>query len=196
MKEQEKLAYINPEIAEEEREKGNVSFKNADYPAAVKHYTESTKRNPKDPRVYSNRAACYTKLAEFTLALRDIDECLKLDPKFLKAYLRKGAICLTIKEILRAQHAYEAALEIDPNCQEAFNGIRNCNSQKNDMTPEEKRKQAMEDPEIQNILRDPSMRMILEQMQQNPGAANDHLQNPAIREKIMKLADSGIIQMR
>ena len=97
--------------------KNLIIFPAADYPTAVKHYNESIKRNPKDPRVYSNRAACYTKLAEFGLALKDVDECLKLDDKFLKAYLRKGAICITIKETLKAQHAFEKALELDPACQ-------------------------------------------------------------------------------
>lgn len=195
-KEKERLAYLNPELAEEEREKGNEAFKKADYPTAVKHYNESIKRDPKDPRVYSNRAACYTKLAEFGMALKDVDECLKLDDKFLKAYLRKGAICITIKESLKAQHAFEKALELDPGCQEARDGLYKCHQQKSNLSSDEKRKMAMEDPEVQNILRDPAMRMILEQMQTNPSAANEHIQNPAIREKIMKLADAGIIQMR
>ena len=41
------------------------------------------------------------------------------------------------------------------------------------LTPEERRKLAMEDPVVQDILRDPSMRLILEQMQENPAAANE-----------------------
>ena len=173
--------------AEEEREAGNKYFKNGDFPSALKCYSESIKRNPEDARVYSNRAAAYTKLAEFGLALKDVDLCLKLDPKFVKAYLRKGSICLTMKELSRAREAFETALQLDPNCQEAKTGMYDCARASSTLSPEERRQQAMEDPEIQQILKDPAMRMILEQMQENPQAANDHMKNPAIRDKISKL---------
>lgn len=43
------------------------------------------------------------------------------------------------------------------------------------LNPEERMKQAMENPEIQDILRDPAMRMILEQMQENPSAAREYV---------------------
>lgn len=82
IKENERKAYIDPEKSIEEKEKGNELFKKGHYPEAIKHYCEAIKRNPDDAKLYSNRAACYQKLAEFNLALKDCDECIRLDPTF------------------------------------------------------------------------------------------------------------------
>ncbi|RXG73925.1 Stress-induced-phosphoprotein 1 [Armadillidium vulgare] len=172
IKEEERLSYINPEKAEEEREKGNEDFKKGDYPSAIKHYSEAIKRSPGDAKLYSNRAACYTKLAEFNLGLKDCDECIKLDPKF-GMYVRKGKILQGLKQFSQAQDSYQKALDIDSNCQEATDGLHECRmAASND--PEEVRKtRAMNDPEVQQILKDPAMRLILEQMQSDPRALQE-----------------------
>lgn len=99
IKEEEKKAYIDPARSEEEKEKGNELFKKGDYANAVKHYSEAIKRNPEDPKLYSNRAACYTKLAAFDLGLKDCDKCVELDPKFIKGWIRKGTILQVISFI-------------------------------------------------------------------------------------------------
>lgn len=194
-KEKERLAYVNPDLALEEKNKGNEFFQKGNYPEALKHYTEAIKRNPDDPKLYSNRAACYTKLMEFNLALKDCDECLKLDPKFIKGYLRKGAIFTAMKETGKATAAYQKALDLDPNCAEAQQGYRNSLVQESS-DPEAVRKRAMENPEIQKILGDPAMRLILEQMQNDPNALREHLKNPDIASKIEKLLEAGIIAIR
>lgn len=56
--------------------------------------------------------------------------------------------------------------------QEALEGYRQCSVIVNS-NPEEVRKRAMADPEVQSILRDPAMRLILEQMQNDPKALQE-----------------------
>ncbi|CAB3981473.1 stress-induced-phospho 1 [Paramuricea clavata] len=198
IKEKENLAYINPELAEEERQKGNELFKKGAFPEAMKHYTEAIKRNPNDAKLYSNRAACYQKLAELRLALKDCDECIKLDATFVKGYTRKGACHFAMKEFSKAMDAYNKALELDNDNKEAKEGVQRCyvSSTTPSSDPEEVKRRAMADPEVQEILRDPAMRMILEQMTENSGAIQDHLKNPDIARKIQKLMEVGVIQMR
>ncbi|CAH8313294.1 unnamed protein product [Eruca vesicaria subsp. sativa] len=203
-KELEQQEYFDPAIGDEEREKGNQFFKEQKYPDAVRHYTEAIKRNPKDPRAYSNRAACYTKLGAMPEGLKDAEKCIELDPTFSKGYSRKGAVQFFMKEYDNAMETYQEGLKHDSNNQELLDGVRRCVQQINkanrgDLTPEElKERQAkgMQDPEIQNILTDPVMRQVLSDLQENPAAAQKHMQNPMIMNKIQKLISSGIVQMK
>ncbi|KHN87650.1 Stress-induced-phosphoprotein 1 [Toxocara canis] len=193
--EKERLAYINPEIADKEKTLGNELFKRGNYPSAMKHYNEAIKRDPDNAILYSNRAACYTKLMEFQRALEDCEMCIKKDPTFIKGYIRKGAALIAMKEFGKAQTAFEMALALDSNNAEAKEGLMNA-IRNNDESPEKARERALHDPEVQEILRDPGMRLLLEQMSNDPGAVREHLQNPDILKKLMKLREAGIIQMR
>ncbi|PSR91560.1 Hsp70-Hsp90 organizing protein [Actinidia chinensis var. chinensis] len=203
-KELEQQEYFDPKLADEEREKGNECFKEQKYPEAVKHYTEALKRNPNDPRVYSNRAACYTKLGAMPEGLKDAEKCIELDPTFVKGYSRKGAIQFFMKEYEKAMETYQEGLKHERQNQELLDGVRRCVEQINkasrgDLTPEElKERQAkgMQDPEIQNILTDPVMRQVLTDFQENPKAAQEHSKNPHVMSKIQKLVSAGIVQIK
>lgn len=113
-KDHEAKEYLNPEIAEEHRKKGNECYEKGDYPGAVKEYSEGLKRDPNNKSIFSNRCAAYIKLMEFTFALKDVDRCLELDPNFAKAYVRKGTCHHLMKEYHKALAAYEKGLKIDP----------------------------------------------------------------------------------
>lgn len=102
-------------------------------------------------------------------------------------------------KIQKAMEVYEKVMEISPDSDEAKQGYRDCavrQYNRDSTDPEETRKRAMNDPEIQQIMGDPAMRMILEQMQSDPQAVSEHLKNPEIMRKIMKLKDSGLISMQ
>jgi len=187
-------AYVDPAISEQEKQAGNDLFKKGDFGGAVKRYSEAIKRNPNDAKIYSNRAACYTKLMSFDLALADCEKAITLEPTFIKAYLRKAKVLQGMSQPSKAIAAYEKVLEMDPNCSEAIEGYKNCSIQSHN-DPEETRKRAMKDPEVQAILADPAMRMILEQMQSDPQAISEHLKNPEIAQKFMKLRESGLISV-
>lgn len=120
---------------------------------------------------------------------------MELDPKFIKGWIRKACILQALKKTSLAITAFQKALEIDPNNTEAINGYRACSIENASGSgdPEKVRERAMADPEVQKILRDPAMRLILEQMQNDPRALQDHLKNPNIAAKIQKLLESGLI---
>lgn len=172
IKEMSAAAYIDPVKAEEEKEQGNLLFKKGDYATAIKHYSEAIKRNPTDPKLYSNRAACYTKLAAFDLGLKDCDKCIELDDKFVKGYVRKGKALQGMQQPYKALSAYQKAIEIDPTNAEALESYRTCSTSMGS-NPQEVGKRAMADPEVQQILKDPAMRVILEQMQNDPKAIGE-----------------------
>ncbi|CAH7674428.1 hypothetical protein PPACK8108_LOCUS9335 [Phakopsora pachyrhizi] len=96
--EEERKAYINPELSDKSREEGNTCFKNGDFATAVKHYTESIKRNPSDPGAYTNRAASNSKLPALPEALKDTDLAIEVNPNFTKAYIRKALTLLAMKD--------------------------------------------------------------------------------------------------
>ncbi|GAB2274116.1 Hsp70-Hsp90 organizing protein 2 [Dionaea muscipula] len=203
-KELEQQEYFDPQIADEEREKGNEFFKQQKYPEAIRHYTEAIKRNPKDHKAYSNRAASYTKLGAMPEGLKDAEKCIELDPTFAKGYTRKGAVQFFMKEYDKALETYQEGLKLEPNNPELLDGVKRCVQQINkatrgDLSPEElkeRQSKAMQDPEIQNILADPVMRQVLIDFQENPKAAQEHMKNPMVMNKVQKLASAGIVQVR
>lgn len=70
LKRKQEEAYEDLSLAEEEKNKGNQAFKEEKYPEAIAFYTEALKRGPPGKwedayKVFSNRAACYSKLGAF-----------------------------------------------------------------------------------------------------------------------------------
>ena len=119
------------DLSEIKKQKGNECFKSGDSIGAIKCYSEAIFQNPTDAKLYSNRAACFTKLMSFDLALKDCNKCIELDPGFAKGYRRKAKALQAMGQISKAMATYEKALEIESNCSEAIDGVKSCTEQKN-----------------------------------------------------------------
>jgi len=198
-----KLAYHDVAKADEARNQGNVLFKEGKYSEAVKFYTEAIKRNEDDPRNWNNRATCYIKLMAISEAEKDADECIKRDPNFLKAYIRKAQVFLAKRETSKAIDMLNFVREKDTDKkleaevqQQMMKCYAGINYSQNNATDEEIMNNARNNPEVAQILSDPVMRSILEQMQNDPNAARDHLKNPVVAAKIRTLVDAGIIRLK
>jgi len=198
--EETKKVYIDPIKSAEAKERGNAKFKGGNYPEALKEYEEAIKRNPDDHTNYSNRAACYMKLAAFDQGIKDCDECIARKPDFVKAYIRKGIMQCSKKEFNQAIQTFDQGLKYDPNNTELKEGLQKAmmgvEQAEANLSEEERMKNAMKSPEVQEILSDPVMRQILSQMTTDPSAARDHLKNPIIAEKINRLAKAGVLGIR
>jgi stress-induced-phosphoprotein 1 len=192
-------AYLDDDKAKEAKERGNELFKNNKYPEAIKEYDEAIKRNPKDHTFYSNRAACYMKMGEYTHALKDCESALEIDPTFVKGMKRRADCHYWMKEYHKALEWYQKALEFDPENADLRSGIDrtlhqiNATQSSGEMD-EDRVRHAMADPEIQALMQDPVLHAVLKDFNENPQAAQKHLQDPGMRAKIEKLIAAGVIR--
>lgn len=199
--------YIDKDKAEEARLLGKEYFTKGDWPNAVKAYAEMIKRDPKDARGYSNRAAALAKLMSFPDAIRDCDEAIKLDPKFIRAYIRKANAQLAMKDYKPCIDTLNEAKEVETKNGNNPTQLREIETllQKalslrfeplEGETYEQSVARFQKDPEVVEILQDPVMNTILQQAQGNPAALQEHMKNPEVYKKILILMAAGIIRTR
>ncbi|KAJ0420393.1 hypothetical protein BJY00DRAFT_284221 [Aspergillus carlsbadensis] len=196
-----KDAYIDPEEAEKARELGQKKFQEADWPGAVDAFTEMTKRAPKDPRGFTNRAAALIKLMAFPQAVQDCDEAISRDSKFFRAYMRKSQALVAMKEYSRALDACTDAQEHDDGThareieQQQQKALDAQFSARAGETEQETMNRIQNDPEIMSILQDPVMQSILQQAKGDPAALQEHMKNAQVRLQIQKLMAAGVIRL-
>jgi len=105
-KDNEAKAYINPEIAEQHKQKAAALVKEGKFPDAIKEYDEALRRDPGNKGLFTNRALVYIKLMEPVRAKQDAEEALKIDPNFVRGWVRKGTAHKLMKEFHKALECF------------------------------------------------------------------------------------------
>ncbi|XP_031492332.1 outer envelope protein 64, chloroplastic [Nymphaea colorata] len=107
-------AISQEENAEIAKEKGNIAYKEKQWPKAISFYSEAIKLSGKNATYYSNRAAAYLELGSFLQAEADCSTAIGLDKKNVKAYLRRGTAREMLGYYKESMEDFRYALVLEP----------------------------------------------------------------------------------
>ncbi|GMI92729.1 Hop3 [Hibiscus trionum] len=168
--------YFDRNLATEARMKGNEFYKQHKYPEAVEHYTESMRRDPIYPATHINRSLCYLKLGKLSEGLKDAGMCVRLDSSFARGYELLNCVQRCMQQRIPKVGLCDDKLKEKQAIFKKFEAM------------------AMQDPEIPKIIFDPIMRQVFNDFRKNPRAAQEHLKDPTVVNKIQKLIDAGLVK--
>ena len=96
-----------------ERQRGNTSYEQGNFAAAVKSYTTCLGMKVNNYVAFSNRAMAYIKLKEYGKAEKDCTCALSIDPMHVKSMLRRATAKNAVGKHRSAIDDLKMALELD-----------------------------------------------------------------------------------
>ncbi|KAL5279097.1 SGTB family protein [Megaselia abdita] len=113
----------NKELAEEIKNEGNRLMKENKYYEALQNYNRAIVHDPRNPVLYCNRAAAFTRLGDHEKAVSDCKLALVYNPNYGKAYGRMGIAYSNLSKFDLAKTAYQKAIELEPDNQDYANNL-------------------------------------------------------------------------
>jgi tetratricopeptide (TPR) repeat protein len=89
-------------------------FKANNFEQALAMYSKAIDSNPGDHILYSNRSACFARMACYQEAGKDAASCIRLKPTWAKGYSRLGLAEYYLQNYDEAVHVYQNGLSINP----------------------------------------------------------------------------------
>ncbi|XP_071501098.1 tetratricopeptide repeat protein 28-like [Diadema antillarum] len=110
-------------LFQEKVRQSNEACQNADFPRAIRLYTEALDLDPANHILYSNRSAAHVKLKDYERALTDAIKARELNPKWAKAYYRQGVALQCLGRHADALAAFASGLAQDPKSLQLLAGL-------------------------------------------------------------------------
>jgi stress-induced-phosphoprotein 1 len=152
---------------------GNNEFRNGNYQSAIKYFDEAIEKDSDNHILYSNRSAAYLSSGNGQKAFEDADKCVNLEPTWAKGYGRRGAALHMLKKYEEAISSFEEGLKLESDNSYLKSGLELVKNEK-DMTINQPTfsmdmmQQLMQNPKIQEKIKDPQFVTKMMQYQSNP----------------------------
>ena len=95
------------------RTRGAELFARGDFASAADKYRAALSWDATDPRIWANRAACFSRLRRFDEAMRDAEYAIRLCPRGARARYRLAEARLGQGRVGDALEACDAGLRLD-----------------------------------------------------------------------------------
>jgi len=109
----------NP-TAEAYNVRGVVFLAHKNYDRALKDFSASLVRSPRNPGVLNNRGQCHYLQKDYPQAIADFTEALELNPKHFVALNNRALVRIELKQFDHALRDIQAALKLNPKYPEAL----------------------------------------------------------------------------
>jgi tetratricopeptide (TPR) repeat protein len=109
------IADTSFEIAISLAQKGDLSYSEGLYDAALAAYNGSVGQDPYNSVVWNKLGMTQAQLRQYGGAVDSFDQAVKLDPYFGKAWVNKGDALTNLGKTGDATDAYDRAIAINPN---------------------------------------------------------------------------------
>ncbi len=70
-----------------------------DFKEVISNVTKDLELNPRDAKLYADRAKCYFMIGQYDKAIADYDKAIEMHPSFAEAYYCKARILATLAKI-------------------------------------------------------------------------------------------------
>eukprot|EP00063_Salmo_salar_P059617 XP_014034452.1 PREDICTED: dnaJ homolog subfamily C member 7-like isoform X1 [Salmo salar] len=115
--EKSRLACRNAKALKAKKEEGNKVFKDSNFEAAYRLYSEALAIDPNNiktnAKLYCNRGTVGAKLNKPDQAIEDCTSAIKLDDTYIKAYLRRAQCYMDIEQYEEAVRDYEKVYQTE-----------------------------------------------------------------------------------